>query len=729
MRRLGRSPFLSPSFLLLAAFGHVLLFARVASADSLRAIVDLGYAKDDMKTTDSAGGTTQANSNIFTQRYRLFMNKSFFPNLSLDAGGLFERVQTDSDTGGAGTTAIDTKTRPYFDLRLTTPLYQAGVGYSRREGELKATGVPSTTDVNDEWHVIAGWKPDGFPDWSVRLNEVDTFDKARIFEDTTTKQAIVIGHYAYKGLDLRYQPSYRDTVSRIDGIETKEVTQSGRALYSGTFFRNRTTLSASYEITNVATEIVASGTGEVSFPLFPLAGLSALDDTPTDGALDLNPALVDGNLAAGAGLNLGLPPAGGDTRARNMGLDFGISSETNTLFVWIDRELPPEIATAFSWTIYTSSDNLNWALQATVFPAPFGPFQNRFEIRFPNVTARFIKVVTRPLSLGVPRALEFPDIFVTEIQAFVRRPAADVRGKTTHTSQTATADIRTRILDNPSLFYELSFFLVGTNPPSQTRYTVTNGLSMTHRFSNIFSASGRVTREDIDDPAQRGAAYTYSASLEATPVKTLRHLLLFSGRNEQLGAGSQDRYSLFLRNNAQLYRGIGVSLDGGLSRTTSDTGEEQNSTNLVFGATIAPHRTLTLALNFTGTTTDRTGGGKPDQTTVDRRGDASLAYRPFPTLYLLASVSRVEREDIRDTLQSYAVNWSPFPSGALQFNFAFEQELAARDNSKTRSIRPSLRWNVTKSIILDMSYRLLKTESRVETVDDNTFSTNLELIY
>ena len=45
-----------------------------------------------------------------------------------------------------------------------------------------------------------------------------------------------------------------------------------------------------------------------------------------------------------------------------MGLDFLILSETNTLFVWVDRDLLPEIASSFSWEVYTSLDNRTWSL-------------------------------------------------------------------------------------------------------------------------------------------------------------------------------------------------------------------------------------------------------------------------------------------------------------------------------------------------------------------------------
>ena len=722
------------AFFLIAGFSSVPFTTGVASADSLTGVLDIGYARSDSKTADSSGATTNTQSSVFFQQYRLALNKSFFPNLTMNAAGIFDKAVTDSDSGGRPTTSTETKIQPSIDLRLATPLYKAGVGFLRREEEREISGAPSTTNVNDRQYATLGWTPEGFPDWSVRLEKSDTFDKERVKQDIGTKLAILAVHYAYKGLDLRYQPSYRNQVNRIDDLEQKTQTHNGRAMYSGTFFQGRATLSASYEVSRSETEIIAGGAGEVSFPLVPLSGLSALDDTPADGALDPNSALNDGNLTGSAGLNLGLPPPGGDTRPRNMGLDFLIPPETNTLYVWVDRELPPEIANAFLWDVYTSETNeagTVWKRETTVAAAaPFGPFQNRFEIRLPNVTSRFIKVVTRPLTSIVPRASEFPDIFVTEIQAFLTRPADEVRGKTTRTTQNGSVDFRARVLDRPSLYYEFTYNTLNVSPPSRTQSSMINGLSASHRFSGIFSASGRVAREDtrtINDLKE--SAYSYTASLQAVPLKTLRHVLLFSGRNEQLVEASRDLYSLILQNSAQLYRGIDIFLNGGVTREKSDTGEKQESQNLLFGASFVPNRTLTVTLNFSGTWTDRTGGERPDETIVDRRGDASISYRPFDTLYLLAAFSRIERPGNKDTTQNYSINWTPFPSGALLFTFAFNQDLSARDNSKTQTVRPSLRWNVTNRISLDMSYQVAKVESSVGGTDDKTFSTRMRVFF
>ena len=115
---------------------------------------------------------------------------------------------------------------------------------------------------------------------------------------------------------------------------------------------------------------------------FFLSAASSLSQTrPRLGALAPNAALIDGNLTASAGIDIGLPPLGGNLQPRNIGLDFLNPVQVNDLQVWVDRTLTPVVAASFSWDIYTSADNLTWTLYQTVFPATFGPFQNRFDIQ------------------------------------------------------------------------------------------------------------------------------------------------------------------------------------------------------------------------------------------------------------------------------------------------------------------------------------------------------------
>ncbi len=131
---------------------------------------------------------------------------------------------------------------------------------------------------------------------------------------------------------------------------------------------------------------------------------------------------------------------------RQIGLDFLIPTEVNQLLVWVDRELTSTVVSSFSWQVFTSDDNLNWVGPIVPSSVGFGTFENRFEINFSSVTTRYIKVVTTPL---LPGPLVPPNIFVTELQAFVRTPAADLKGKTSRTTHNYDLDVKTRILDNP----------------------------------------------------------------------------------------------------------------------------------------------------------------------------------------------------------------------------------------------------------------------------------------
>ena len=108
--------------------------------------------------------------------------------------------------------------------------------------------------------------------------------------------------------------------------------------------------------------------------------------------------------------------------------------------------------------MYSSPDNSSGSARPPCPPAPFGPFENRFEIDFPAITARYVKVVTRPLSALVPDSARFPDILVTEMQAFLRRPAGEISSRLTQTTHMVNTDVRMRLLDSPSLFYE-GFYL------------------------------------------------------------------------------------------------------------------------------------------------------------------------------------------------------------------------------------------------------------------------------
>jgi len=400
-------------------------------ADGISGYVDLGYSKYDSESEDALGNVSRSEASGFTQLYYLALSRTLYPYLRLSANGLFEKIKTTSSTNTTEETDTTlTRIRPFVDLTLKTPIYFASTRYSRREEKVEFSGVSPITLVNEVITGILGWKPEGFPQIEARAERTNIFDKERIFQDRVRDFfGLTMEYEPTDNLMIRYRPSYTDTKNRLTSLETKDTIHNGRVDYSGRFLQDRISFSTSYNIVHSIQETSVSGTGLVSIGVIPFAGLSSIDDTPEEGALAQNAALIDDNVTDSAGINIGLPPITGDKRERDIGLDFALAQEVNTLFVWVDKDLPAQIAGSFSWQIYTSSDNLAWNFHSTVFPALFGTFDNRFEIAFPSVTARYIKVVVKPLSQSVSGSAEFPDIFVTELQSFVTKPAEEVRGK------------------------------------------------------------------------------------------------------------------------------------------------------------------------------------------------------------------------------------------------------------------------------------------------------------
>jgi hypothetical protein len=456
--------------------------------------------------------------------------------------------------------------------------------------------------------------------------------------------------------------------------------------------------------------------------------------------LDPNPALIDGDLATSAGINIGLPPAGGDTRLRNIGLDFTNPTEVNRLLLWVDRDLSaaPNIVNFFASNlkVYVSSDNLNWVAWSIFPPITLGPFENRFEIRFANVVParRYIKVVTPPLSAAVPGAFGFPNIFVTELQAFLQTSTITLQNNNQDRINTTThnydLDVKTRILDNPSLFYEFYGYYNRQDPAHQQRYSISNAFYTFHRFSEVFSGRARVAREDGEELGVKRFAYIYDVALTADPLRTLHNSLVVNGRNEEIGGKPNDTNSIFLYNTAQLYKGIDVTLNGGVNFTTQETGEKGRDFLINFQANIVPHRALTLGLNYNSTISRRTGGEQGSRSTYTRTLDFNLSYNPFRTLNLFAFIQYTNESGQKDRiLQNYAINWSPFPDGALQFIVNYNENYRTEDHLVERIFFPSIRYNLSKKSYVEVSYQFVRSRSDIEKIDSNLISTSLKFYY
>jgi hypothetical protein len=596
-------------------------------------------------------------------------------------------------------------------LNLRTPLYFAEAAYGRNEEKVKTSGSPSLTTVRDAIISTLYWRPDRFPDLKIQFSRDHLYDKERLNVDTVTDLYRVTSNYRpVEPLSLYYQGTFRNTELRLSDTTLEETVHNGRVNYSNNWWRRRITFGADYNITRDELETSTTGAGEVGLRVFPFAGLSASSDNPGNVVLALNPALIDDIPEVGAGVNLG-SETGGDASLRNVGMEFFEKTEINTLYILVDRDVA-QVADAFSWRIYTSDDDPRdgvqiWVPGQTVSPAIYSPTFNRFEIRFAKVTARYVKVVTAPLSPTVPFSSSYSTVFVTEIQAEIRRPASEVAE--------IVVDLQTEtdfaILEQ-STDLRVHFSRKGTWGPfygfQRICFPAAQGFpewKVAFRTEKT-SATARLVFFGIGDGGSSRPCPNPSPSVE-----------------RRIRRREKGHQHFIIYNIANLYEGIDANLSGGINIQKLDSGQENETTQFNAGASFVPNRKVNLTLLFDETRTVTSGGDLIGEiTTYTRAGEADLSITPVQSVHLFGSY-RIEEstESANRNILNYSLSWSPFPDGTLHLNFNYNETIRT-DDTKERSIVPNLRWYVTPRSYLNLSYQRLKAETPALTTESDIYS-------
>jgi hypothetical protein len=526
---------------------------------------------------------------------------------------------------------------------------------------------------------------------------------------------------AWRDLRLNYFYSRTDTENRLANFDTLEQLHSGRAEYGRSFWDGRFYVNTNYRMSYSTIDF----TGESSsarVPLFRSQGLFSLDSTPQDGpALAVNNLLIDGNTEASSGIDIG--SGGNELTLTNIGVDLGSTTQVSEILIWVDRRLTDPVANSFSWSVYTSPDNTDlstWTLVATLPSAPFGTFENRFQISFPSVNTRFIKVVTRSLSPTFPDATS---IFVTEIEAFGILREAALQQTQENIDWTYDLNLRARVTDKTTLGYSISYNFRDQDPISNKRTELSNTLSLNHILNEVFSTNARLNRTDETQEDLDTVTYNYNLSLRGAYLPTFDQTLTFSGESEKSDIDSSDTYTVLLRNNAILYRGWSAFVDAGFNwdrPPASDTTEK--SWLLRASTNFEPNQMLTLNLDYRQREIiDPERNSRYDFT-------AEAFFVPVRALSLSARYSIVDRTGFdSQTIQNYAVNFSPFPDGSMQFFFIYNETLESAEDRRRTTIGPGFNWTISNHFFFEMSYSYQEDDSETQKIESNNLFAELRL--
>ena len=675
------------------------------------------------------GEKTESDSTRFKQNYNLNATKTVYPYLNFRGGGIFQLENLDSTTDGIATDSEERTIQPFLELNLNNPLFGAGLGYRKAEIEKSGAGIPGSKDSRDEYNALLRWRPTDLPRFDLRYTRTHTFDEPETV-DSVENLFTLDTRYEFKGLRLGYSYTFNEKKDEVTDLASLREIHEVRVDYSRRASRNRFHLATGYKINYSTTEF--SGAGVISIPVPRSGGRFSLDGTPEDGpSLASNVSLIDGDFSVSSGIDIGL--AGDETTQTNIGLDFGFPARVDTVFVWLDRRLSSSVAGSFAWAVYTSPDNEDtstWTLHAVVFPAIFGTFQNRFEIIFPPVEARFLKVVTRPLSPAVAGAPSFPNIFITEMEAFARLPGG--KGFAfTEIDQASYFDLRGKITDRTSMGYDLSFRRRESDPIGDRKTSISNSVELAHKFSGMFTGNARLLRTDTSSRGierETSVNYSYSASVRASYLDTFSQILTYSGTYVTDKDGTGNANSMFLRSNAQLYLNWSAFLDLGYNLTDPQQGERTTSTFARIGTNLIPNRKVTINANYKATKTT-TSDPDRESSIMKQEGGFQVFITPLPTVSLVGDLKFVKDDGSSRTFKNYSANWSPFPEGALQLFFVYNETLISEEDRIDTFIGPSLVWKVTRYTFLDISYNVTESDTRFEKQRSNILRSNLKIVF
>jgi len=712
----------------------LLAAAAVARADGLNLLLQPEFAVSHMSTT-AAGLTTFTNTTEFGQLYRLDFDKHIYPYLDLSLGGTFHQIYdwTTSNTGYVE--SVDTSGNAYITLALGSELLGGSLGYQR---VMDAPGLVlsmAPTNVADNYFATFSWRPIDYPSINLRLDRQNTYDSQRTQHDNTTDD--ILFNVSYRGIDalnLLYSLRWTNSVDHLHDVENSVLSNTAQAIYNDRWFGNRTNVYVSGLLSTATSKTLVQGVGgTVSTQRFPIAGLSLVEAFPATPQLDTltpNPLLIDGITNVSANIDIGYGPSLiGDKNYRDVGVQFADAvTPVNTFWVYVNQVLPQQVYEAFTWVAYQSSDNLNWTPVAPTGPVVFNTLFNRFEIPIAQTQALYLKVVTTPLPASVTQDPLYRDIFVTEIQVYQIVPAASVQGTLTLTSETANATARTLVLDLPSLFWDLAAYLNRSSQSPVTIWSLINSLSLAQKLTPALGLQARVARLDQNFGLGLQSQFQWSASLTASPFPTLTSALTYNGiwGHDQIGIVSQE--SVYLFNNAALYDGLSLLVNGGYSVNHGDTGRVTTTSSANLGLTAVPHRSLTLSVTYTLQYVVQSGGPIAPSSGGQGNLTGSIIWTPFPALFFSGSVSRIMQPVNPTTLATVNASFSPFAGGDLLLRFSYNETLDTFNQVDQRTIVPSLRYTIRPGWFLDAGYTIQETRAPQSTQKQNVFQLQLTIL-
>lgn len=704
----------------LIACAGILPGPRSASADSLRLLTDLEYEVTDSTTTEKATGLRYEDERtVFSQLYSLDIQKELLPNLKVNFGGLFDQDDTDNTTtepGSQDSDAKNTTTRPYIDLQLDSPLLRAMTGYRKNEIKRIASFAETTRAFMEEYSASLNWEPVDWPEVDFDFSRTLSYDDPLTY-DQRVDDYLLQSRYNYQDFRFTYSHNTNEALNKLTDFETMTNTDNGSVRFSRTYQQGTVAVNSSLrgrreviEFSGEGARLVpttSAGTiiGNAEDP-FPLTS----DPDPSFNLNDID-LLVDSLLEADQ---------------LSFGLDFGGATDVDRLFIDF-VEVGNYHSNDFTWQVYVrDNDTEDWteirAVQDSTNLA-----EGRFELAFPPVKPRYIKIVTRPLA--PPTVPSGENLIIREIIG--QRTLPEDTSEFTTTDWTGDLSVNWQHTDRTATGYDVLYREQRSKPLDEKRTLLSTGVRLNHQFNDMFVGNMRLQRTENRERGEGTETdYNYSAALAAHYLETFNQTLTYSyNHRDDEDEGTSTANAVLLRSNFDLYEGWSLYLDTGHSWQDPGDGAKTNSTFIRTSSNIVPSRWLNLTLSYGISWNEETD--MPDSREQD--GRLVITWVPTAAFSLSADLAFSDEtgEDKDSTVtQQYFLNWSPFRDGTLMLSVGYGYLNDDNDDEeKSWSLSPILRWQVNRKTQLTLEYALGEREDLTETVEFENISLALRFFY
>jgi hypothetical protein len=524
------------------------------------------------------------------------------------------------------------------------------------------------------------------PRLSLRYDWDHIFNRAAASELETRDQRIQaqLDHTLRRHTFL-YSYTHRKTENVVTEIKSTEDAQVFR--YESPIFRpGKLTASTTYTFNHRDQAQERVGGGKILTVIPGAAGLYAEDTSPEFDPLGNVPSLTDLNTADPT-----VPPIdiGGALIFRNLGLDLGFEQPVTVIYVYTDRPsgLQP------SWDVFVSRDNLEWDVWEGTPTVTFNADLSRYEIAFPTVATRFVKVVNTGGN-------EIPEVLVTELEGLAE---AELEGKVTRRGSGhrldlgANYDFTERVSSSLDASYEYDPFSGFSGDRQRGDYTLGAEYRMTRailhhlRWQQGYHSFADNTVEELN----RTASYT----LLVEPIETLRFTTSLDSRlGHRNGAKTGEFRGVVFRVFGTPVRRANLSADVNRSRTEQhDVGRLQDTWNFRISGDGAVTRSLNAILTYSH---QRVTSQPGNELRVRNRYSINFDWRATRTIFARGTYNLV-RELTDETSQDYLLSWNVAPKLALSGQGTF---LKTQQDKYTERYNANLTYNLTARSTVYSSY-------------------------